>query len=99
MTKKRKTTTMMKKTMKKKTNKFIVYKTKNNSIFVIGSKNSRVKSIFDGNIPPSPAERIASFTADSTCDYIHNMIPILMEHLPNDKEIIEIYKQIKKNGV
>jgi hypothetical protein len=80
-----------------------VYKTKKNVIVVVGTEtnNEGITKIFvnDHHIPPSPAKLISTFKADSQCDYINNMLPILLDNLENDKGIIAVYKRIKKGGI
>ena len=80
-----------------------VYKTRKNMIVAIGlgedDESTAKMTVFDDRIPPSPAQLIGLFKADSQCDYIKNFIPILLENIKNDPELIKICKQIKKEGL
>lgn len=81
--------------------KFNVYKTKKGSIVVLllsklNNKKGAQVVVYDHNIPPSKAKRIATFKAGSFHDYLRGMLPVLLKHLPEDSEVIELYSKITK---
>jgi hypothetical protein len=77
-----------------------IYKTKRDVIIAIGlstdDEGTTRITVLDHNIPPSPAEFLTIFQADSQRDYVHNMIPVLLANLKDDSEVVKIYERIKK---
>ena len=82
---------------------FYVYKTKKDVIIAIGlgtdGEGTAKLTVFDHHIPPSPAKLIDMFQADSMCDYVNCMIPVLLKNLKDDPEVIEIYERIQREGL
>jgi hypothetical protein len=80
-----------------------VYQTRAGTIFTIGlsgNSDEEIKIVaYDHNIPPTTAKLVGIFQADSQCDYINKMIPILLRNLKDNIETKKIYKRIKKEGL
>jgi len=81
-----------------------VYKTKKKQILAVligtpdGEGTSKI-TVLDSNIPPSKAELIDTFEANTQCDYISAMVPILLKYLSEDKRLMKIVKRIEKEGL
>ena len=83
---------------------FSVFKTKAGQIVVLNlsepNDEGDIKiTLYDHHIPPTEAEKIASFKADALCDYLHAMLPILLENLPDDEDVVNLHERIIKEGV
>lgn len=93
----------MKGDVKNRMSTWYIYKTKKDIIVAVGlgedAEGTAKMTVLDNNIPPSPAKLIGLFKADAQRDYINQMIPILLENIKNDPEIIKMYEQIKKEGL
>ena len=79
---------------------FCAYKTKGDVIVVVviqvDNKGAIKISTLDHNIPPSPAELIGVFQADTVYDYINCMLPALLSNLKEDPEVVKIYEKIQQ---
>lgn len=80
-----------------------VYKTKKGTIFTVNLSGDTdediIINVFDHNIPPSPATLIGCFQANNMRDYVDKMIPILLEHLPEDKQLTKLVTQIMNKDI